>query len=71
MGSPCKLPSASVVLPPGLGGFRSAPAEEAQKHRVTAKSLASGAGRHQVSAWKRGGDAHPSLSLQRAMPKSG
>lgn len=70
MGSPCKLPSASVVLPPGLGGFLSAPAEEAQEHRVTAKSLASGAGRHQVNAWKRGG-AHPSLSLQRAMPKSG
>lgn len=56
MGSPCKLPSASVVLPPGLGGFLSAPAEEAQEHRVTAKSLASGAGRHQINAWKgRGG----------------
>lgn len=51
MGSPCKLPSASVALPPGLGGFLSVPAEEAQEHRVTSQSLGYGARRQQVTDW--------------------
>lgn len=51
MGSPCKLPSASVALPPGLGGFLSVPAEEAQEHRVTSQSLSCGAGCQQVTDW--------------------
>lgn len=49
MGSPCKLPSASVVLPPGLGGFLSAPAEEAQEHWVTSQRLGYRAGHQQVT----------------------
>lgn len=52
MGSPCKLPSASVALPPGLGGFLSVPAEEAQEHRVTSQRLSCGAGPQQVTDWR-------------------
>lgn len=53
MESPCKLPSASVALPPGLGGFLSVPAEEAQEHRVTPQSLDCKVGRQSGL-----GDAH-------------
>lgn len=68
MGSPCKLPSASVALPPGLGGFLSVPAEEAQEHRVTSQSLSCGAGCQQVTDW---GTLTLPCPVQGATPQGG